>query len=280
LLLSNYIDVTTPGVGDPIPYSENFDSGIFPPGDLSINNLDGGITWGLDSAASVSPNYSIKINNFINTNFGSADEIVLPYLDFTPFSGTGTIVFMTFKWAYARSDPSFSDEMIVLLSTDCGVNFDQIYYRTGNALVTGPTQTTPFIPNDTEWKSATIPLNQYLTEQYVQVKIVNVTDGGNNLYIDNINIGELPTNVETIEKEKEVNIYPNPASNNVFLVFSDNVDEVTINIYNTVGKLVLSQTTNQQKNVSISVEHLPEGIYYLESKRGELISRSKLIVAH
>jgi len=128
----------------------------------------------LDSLASVSGNYSIKINNLINTNYGSSDELVLPYFDLTS-SDPDSNVYMSFKWAYAKSDPTFSDELLVLLSTDCGVNFTQVFYRTQTALVTGPTQTTPFIPDSTQWKSAFILLNNYRTSTYVQLKIVNVT---------------------------------------------------------------------------------------------------------
>jgi PKD repeat protein len=278
ITINNYINVTTPGVGTALPFTENFDSGIFPTQGIVINNQDGGVTWGLDSAASVSGNYSVKIDNYINTNYGSADDIILPYLDFTSF--TGTNLFMTFEWAYARSDPSFSDEMIVLLSADCGVNFTQVYYRTGNSLVTGPTQTTPFIPDSTQWKTATIFLNSYLLEQYVQVKIVNVTDGGNNLYVDDINIGELPSSVVAYNDNDEFIFYPNPASSNVVLEFSAIVENKTINIYDAVGELVLTKELNGKRNFSIAVNNLLPGIYYLEIKGDDVVSTKKLIITN
>ena len=278
LLMPNYITVTSPGIGSPLPFSENFDSGIFPPTNITINNFDGGVTWGLDSAAYVSPNYSAKIDNYINTNYGSSDEIVLPYLDFTNF--TNPNLFMTFRWAYARSDPSFSDEMIVLLSTDCGVNFNQVYYRSGNSLVTGPTQTTPFIPDSSQWNTATILLNTYKVEQYVQVKIVNVTDGGNNLYIDDINIGDLPTGIAQNVERKELAIYPNPASNSVTLQFAEIVQNQTVKFYNAVGKMILKNTFNGVKKVTISVNHLPSGVYYIESKSDGILSIDKLIITN
>ncbi|PCJ23016.1 MAG: PKD domain-containing protein [Flavobacteriales bacterium] len=276
ITIPNYIVVSTPGVGTALPFSENFDSGIFPPQGIIINNFDGGVTWGLDSAASVSGNYSIKIDNYINTNYGSSDEIVLPYLDFTSF--TGTNMFMTFKWAYARSDPSFSDEMIVLLSTDCGTNFNQIYYRTGNTLVTGPTQTTPFIPDSTQWATATILLNPYLSEQYVQVKIVNITDGGNNLYIDDINIG-ITTGIEMLEEEVQFTVYPNPASDNIVIDFTKFSADKTISIYNSIGKLVLSKMISAKGKHTILVNHFSSGIYYLVLEGSGTLNTQKIIIS-
>ena len=249
LLMPNYITVTSPGIGSPLPFSENFDSGVFPPTNITINNFDGGVTWGLDSAAYVSPNYSAKIDNYINTNYGSSDEIVLPYLDFTSF--TGTNLFMTFKWAYARSDPSFSDEMIVLLSTDCGVNFNQVYYRTGNSLATGPTQTTPFIPDSTQWATANILLNSYMAFQYVQVKIVNVTDGGNNLYIDNINIGDVPTGISDLNSTKAnwLNVFPNPASDIINIATSTPLK--SLKLYNVTGGQAIKNSITGHDNLSL-----------------------------
>jgi PKD repeat protein len=278
LLLSNYITVTTPGVGSPLPFYEDFDSGTYPPQGIVINNFDGGVTWGLDSAASVSGNYSIKIDNYINTNYGSADEIVLPYFDLTTF--TGVNLFMTYKWAYARSDPSFSDEMIVLLSTDCGVNFNQVYYRTGNSLVTGPTQITPFIPDSTQWATANILLNPYMTSQYVQIKIVNVTDGGNNLYIDNINIGDFPVSVETIKNPRQTLVYPNPASNNITIEFLKSEGDKTVNIYSALGELVLSEEFRNKSKSIIPIDHIAPGIYYVRLLEGNIVSTKKIIISN
>jgi PKD repeat protein len=262
IVIDNYITVSKPGIGRALPLYEDFDSGVFPPQEIIIHNPDGGVTWGLDSAAAVSGNYSIKIDNYINTNYGSSDEIILPYLDLTTHEQA--TLFMSFSWAYARSDPSFSDQMIVLLSTDCGSNFNQVYYRTGNNLTTGPTQTTPFIPNPSQWRTASIVLTPYLDAQYVQIKIVNITDGGNNLYIDNIKIGELTSSVEDLNEDDLFHFYPNPASDEIVVEFSDSGEDRVVKIYNSIGKPILVKDVRTERVSTVSVGHLPSGVYYLE----------------
>lgn len=117
------------------------------------------------------------------------DAVVPPFLDLSTAHPDSTLR-MTFWWAYARSDANFSDELIVQLSKDCGFTYVPILSKSGNALATGPTQTTPFIPDSTQWKKAVINLNAYRDERYVKIRIVNVTDGGNNLYVDDLNIGD------------------------------------------------------------------------------------------
>ena len=275
LLLSNYMNITTPGIGNALPFYENFDSGVFPTQGIVINNADGGVTWELDSAASVSGNYSIKIDNYINTNYGSADDIVLPDFDLT----SQTNPYITFKWAYAKSDPSYSDELIVLLSTDCGSNYTQIFYKTQTALVTGPTQTTPFIPDSTQWKSASISLNAYTTKQFVQIKIVNITDGGNNLYIDDINIGDLATNVDEVNQVSQLIIYPNPTSDKLYIESSKNSENRRIKVYNALGELVLSEMLSENKKTVVSLKIFPSGLYYVQFEGGNYDKVEKLIIS-
>jgi len=274
---TNFIDVTTPGVGQPGAFYESFDKPGFINEGVSIVNYDGGITWELDSAASVSGGYSFRINNLINTNYGSSDEIVLPYFDLS--SHTGTTLFLTFQWAYARSDPSFSDEMIVLLSTDCGVNYNQVYYRSGNGLVTGPTQTTPFVPDSSQWKKAEVFLGQYINFEYVQIKIVNVTDGGNNLYIDDLNLGDFPTGITPLDNGSLFSIYPNPASSTLNLKFDSVAKNRTLSIYNTIGKQVLSKELGAENQTSISTESLQNGVYVLEITENNTRTVQKLIIS-
>ena len=278
ITLINYIDVTTPGVGQPLPFYEDFESGTFPAQGISINNQDGGITWELDSAAAVSGMYSVRINNLINTNYGSADDIILPYLDFSSFSGTQ--LFMTFDYAYARSDPSFSDELIVLLSTDCGVTFKQVHYRTGNSLTTGPTQTTPFIPDSTQWRNSKVILNAYKSAQYVQIKIVNVTDGGNNLYLDNLNIGNAQIGIEEEFSKSNFRLFPNPANENILVEFSGKENNKTIKIINALGQEVFSENLINKNTLNISTSRLPTGVYFLTSITKNKSFSQQFIIVH
>lgn len=286
LEMAGYITVSQPGVGNSLSYSEDFDLGIYPPSSLTFVNYDGGVSWELDSLASVSGNYSIKINNLINTNYGSSDELVLPYLDLTS-SDPDSNVYMSFKWAYAKSDPTFSDELLVLLSTDCGVNFTQVFYRTQTALVTGPTQTTPFIPDSTQWKNAYISLNNYRASTYVQLKIVNVTDGGNNLYLDNIYVGDNSTAITGVDEISsdfgKLILYPNPSNGNTTLEYTlNNQSPVEISIYNLEGKLICTYNEGVKQDgthqLQMSTQAFNKGIYFVNVKTNTLEKQLKLLI--
>ncbi len=270
LTLVSYINVGSPGTGDALSYSENFDDGTYPPMGITINNPDGGITWELDSLASTSGKYSIRINNLINTNYGTVDEIILPNLDFTSVSPDSQL-YMSFNWAYARSDPSFSDELLVLLSTDCGTTFTQIFYKTGGSMTTGPTQTTSFVPDSTQWKSAFIDLDDYKSETFVQVKIMNVTDGGNNLYIDDLYIGngsDLVSASEIFMEGANLEIYPNPAHDKINIRLDlPEKEMLSAKLFNAQGML-LREIPNRdysagQQQLYFSTTGIPAGVYFV-----------------
>jgi hypothetical protein len=195
-------------------------------------------------------------------------------------------LYLSFNWAYARSDPSFSDELLILLSTDCGTNFTQIFYRTGGALATGPTQTTPFVPTANQWKSARIILDNYKDEQFVQVKIVNVTDGGNNLYIDDLYIGdgsELTSSIDDVIRDVNFSVSPNPVIDDFTIRMQLDVQEkISISLFNTQGVKVFGTQPDiylaGAHMVMVPAKDLPSGIYYIALNSERLRMVEKILV--
>lgn len=280
ITFANYITVITPPVGQALPFAEGFETIVFPPNGITISNPDAGITWELDTVAVQYAGFgSAKINNLINTNYGQADAMIFPNLDLTSF----TSPYISFRWAYAKSDPNYSDELSVQISTDCGVNFTQIFYRTGAALATGITQITPYIPDsNTVWKLCNVNLASYATSDHAIIKIVNVTDGGNNLYIDNINIGTSATvGVEEIALNADnVQVFPNP-SHGIFQLAIKNFQttKTKIEIYNVLGKRIGNlQLAFDKKEMNIDLSSEPKGIYFVRiSSENNSVSKKIII---
>jgi PKD repeat protein len=279
IAFSNYIAVSAPPLGQSLPFVEGFEMSGFPPNGIAIDNPDNGITWERDTTAvAFSGIGSAKIDNLININYGQSDAMVFPNFDLTTLAGTPS---MTFRWAYAKSDPNYSDELSVLISTDCGVNFTRIFYRTGTAMTTGPTQTTPYIPDsNTVWKVATINLSNYIASTNAIIKIVNVTDGGNNLYIDNINIGAIPTGIEDNELFGfNVSIFPNPAIDivNVDTKSNSDLSLTEIRIHDMLGNVIYA-TTQTTRVMSINSSNWSSGIYVVSIQQGSSCVHKKLIL--
>lgn len=267
LYLPAYISVNTPLPGNPNTWGDNFENSAFPSNGLTVDNPDSDITWERTTDAAREGYASVRIQNLINTNYGQSDALIIPRLDFTAFA---TPIKMAFRWAYARSDANYSDEMIVLVSSDCGNTWTQKFYRTGNGLVTAPTQTTLFIPDSTQWKLANIDLTTYSASDHVDIKIVNVTDGGNALYIDSLKVGEfdfntLPSSVSQLATNSEILLFPNPANNVLNIVFSqaNSNDNPLLNITNVLGQKVEVKYTSGNIGLTVNTENLTNGVYWV-----------------
>ncbi len=285
LTLNTYINVTTPPVGQALPYFENFESVTFPTNGITIDNPDGGITWERDTVAIAYQGIaSAKINNLININYGQSDALFLPRFNFTSFVGTP---YLNVKWAYAKSDANYSDELIVLVTKDCGVNWTQVFYKTSTAMTTGTTQTTPYIPTaSTVWKIANISLATYTTYPNVQIKIVNVTDGGNNLYVDNINLGTNITGINEIENQiNDVSVYPNPNNGSFYLEYNlINSESVSIEITDVLGKTVYTTADKIQvaglHKQEINSRWLMQGVYIITIRSVNGATTKKVLITN
>jgi PKD repeat protein len=281
LFMPSYITVSVPVAGSPDTWGDNFENSNFPTNGLIADNPDGGITWERTTDASYEGIASARIQNLINTNYGQSDALLLPRIDFTLLP---TPIKLGFKWAYARSDANYSDEMIVLVSTDCGNTWTQKFYRTGNGLVTGPTQTSLFIPDSTQWKTASIDLSTYSTSDHVDIKIVNVTDGGNALYIDSLKLGDfdfstLPSSVNEVGQQNNLRLFPNPAQDLVTLKLAGNNNQSIseVELSNLIGDNLIILKNLNATEITIDTKQLPAGMYLITTKTNNNYLQLKFI---
>jgi hypothetical protein len=73
-----------------------------------------------------------------------------------------------------------------------------------------------------------------------------------------------PTGVNTIQQQAddEIEMYPNPAPNDINVVFNESLGVKSIAIYNLIGKSMLLYKT-QGNSAKLNIESLPAGIYFL-----------------
>lgn len=277
VVYSNYITALAPMNGTGLSWIQSFKSNLYPPTGIDIVNYDKGITWEITSDASWSNQYSIRIDNFSNTNHGSADELVLPFFDFT--SGEpDSILRMTFRYASARTPISFSDQLHVMLTTDCGQSWINVLTLTDSALSTSFPVFVPFVPNATQWKEAYVFLDNRKMEPYIGLKIVNVPMGGNFLYLDNIYVGDgsVPLYAgisETLGNKPSMQVFPNPSNGSVTVSFKNASNtSSSVRLFNQVGQLVYEQHFGSMsvglKSIHLNLPSLPSGTYHLILQNG------------
>ena len=126
-------------------------------------------------------------------------------------------------------------------------------------LTTAPNQFS-FTPSSDEWKQATISsiIGPFCVENF-RFKFEFKSGGGNDLFIDDINISYNDyTNITSIEN-KSISIYPNPSSNFLTINAALNIDNITI--YDIYGKVIINKNEASSNNIIIDISHLSAGFY-------------------
>ena len=187
--------------------SEDFEGPDFPKLFWSIENPDSESTWQKNTAIGIDnePTDVIYINFFSYPNAGEEDYFVIEPLDFSGISGA---IFLTFDMSYTYYSSNFQDGMKIEVSTDCGVTYDNVVFeKYDDDLITRPPTTSSFFPTSSdEWRQEAVDLSAFAGADKVRIRFVAVNGYGNNLFIDNINVGEfdLQPPVASFEVSPEV----------------------------------------------------------------------------
>ena len=172
--------------------------------------------------------------------------------------------------AYDSTTPKlYTDSLAVLYSVDCGTTWNRIYYKGGVALSTAPsftirTTTNCVAPTSSQWRTETTNLSGILGQNNVMFAFENISDWGNWIYVDNINITSVnTTGISSLSGKTGVIVYPNPAHSNLFINTDENT--TTVSVTDIIGQTVIGEqkVTSQQTN-SIDISSLADGVYLVK----------------
>jgi len=267
---------TAPGTASPM--TNNFSSTSFPYTNWILANPDNDITWD-----QVSTNGgSIKLDCYSYGDVGEMDDVVIEPVDLS----STTTPSLQFNVAHARYSASYSDELRVYASTDCGVTWTQLWAKAGSTLATAPNTTSAFTPTATQWRNECINLSSYVGNNKVFLMFRSINGYGNNIYIDDINVSNTvcPTGIQNIAVENGMSVYPNPMNENATVSFTlGTASNVTMNIYNMVGELVFTNSYGHMNAgnqlIRLNGQNLSNGMYFVEINAGGTRSVQKFSVS-
>jgi photosystem II stability/assembly factor-like uncharacterized protein len=252
--------------------NEDFQSNFLPNG-WSINNQDGGGTWSLATNAGGFGNStkSAIFNNYDIDSQQSFDDLVMP-LDASVLNIQPNLYFDV---AYARWGAGYSDTLAVMISTDCGLTFQQVYLKGGTELSTSPDNQSSFIPTADQWRTDSVDLSAYLGQANLQVAFRNKGGWGNNIYLDNINLGSMANVNESIENP--FSMYPNPIQSGACLTLQGEGMK-SLNLISPEGKSIKSVRKFEGNSFEIP-ENISTGTYILQIEtENQLLNRPLIII--
>jgi len=196
LVQTNYININNSSVQT--IFTEDFSIPNFGTTGWTTENADGLNTWELTTVAGNNPGTTAaRVNIFANQgNAPTTDGLITPVIDLSSHSS----VELNFEHAHRRRTASVRDSLWVLVSTDGGSTFPYSLLRAGEngtgTFATNSLLTSSFVPTGgTDWCFTdaspgcfTVDLSAFDGQPNVKVKFVIQNNGGNNVYIDNVEI--------------------------------------------------------------------------------------------
>ena len=250
--------------------NENFQGNFIPSG-WSVANEDNGGSWSLSSTVGGygSSTQSALFDNYNIDSQGSYDDLIVNF----NANYISTNPYLSFDVAYARWGSGYSDTLAVMVSTDCGQSYQQVYYKGGTDLATAPDIQSFYTPSGTEWRTDSINLIAYNGVPNLQIAFRNLGRFGNSVFIDNINLSD-PVGLEENETF-EIVVYPNPASKEGYITISS-IPHAKIKLFDAQGKLILEE--EGEGTVQLFLGQAKAGTYLLSIQGETKIWNKPLII--
>ncbi|WP_338390320.1 PKD domain-containing protein [Aureibacter tunicatorum] len=268
--LENAVQV---GISASLPFAESFENN-FPPANWKIVNPDNSITWEQRIGVGNNSSSCLIINNSDYNATGQKDDLIMESLDFSEHSE----ISMTFDVAYTKYNNNSPDQLAVLVSTNCGETWTNVYQKTHTELETVaiPTNSSnAWIPSQADhWRVEEINLSQFSGESDVMIKFENTTGFGTRIWLDNIKIKINDIVLGDRGQSNNIKIYPNPINNKQFNV--DAPQSGNYALYSINGHIIEQGSLTKGKNILNT--KVSSGIYIFESKINNQTTREKIII--
>ena len=263
----NYITVL-PDPGADAPDTEDFEAlASVPGGQWSVANINADNTFSITDLASVSGSRSVRIVNAASMA-GRVDELVSSTYDMSDASE----IVISFKYAFARRVTANDDRLRLLVSNNCGQTWSVRRQLRGTIdLATAPNTSGSFVPTAAQWgTSQSSSMSSIYHVSDFRFKFEFESDGGNNVYIDDINLNGFPTSVGEVllGAGTSLNVQPNPANGLAQLTFRlERSERIALDLVDVTGRVVRNvrqgeMAPGEHRNI-MDVSDLRSGVYFL-----------------
>lgn len=228
--------------------------------------------WEVTSSTGHSGANSAKLPNF-GQGSGNFDELISSPVDLSSVTSQ-TNMTLSFRYAYRKRSSGNSETLKVFVTGDCGETWAPRKTLFGDALG-ADVSTTAWTPSSqADW--VTVHMTNVTSNYWVdnfRYKFQFESGGGNNLYIDDINIytGSPSDNIVVGIEEQEtighITVFPNPTEGDLTVRFdAPAAQQVELNIVDITGKVIKTNTINALAGANMVVlgtEELASGMYFL-----------------
>ncbi len=270
-----------------LPFIESFESYS------TLNGIDewevynpGGNGYDIYTGTGYTGNQCAKLTNF-GQSAGNSDELISSPIDLT---GITSEVTLSFRYAYHKRYESNDEWLKVFISDDCGGAWAQRKTIHGTQL-SALFQNSSWTPS-AQWDWTTIHMinvtSAFWTDKF-RVKFEFESDGGNNFFLDDINIYTGPPSETIVVGLNEadfqleaVSVYPNPTDNELNVRFTvPNAVKTDILVQDVTGKIIQTSSivAGAGSNwIMMNTSEMASGMYFLKVQVGDAHKTVQFVV--
>lgn len=257
-----------------LPFHEGFESfsTLSNIEEWEVKDYGNNAEWELTTSAGHSGSNSAKLSNFGQSS-GNIDELIAAPVDLSSVTSQ-TSMTLSFRYAYRKRNSGNSEVLKVYVSDDCGTSWVPRKTLLGSLLGTD-ISTSAWTPTAGDW--VTVHMTNVTSNYWVdnfRYKFEFESDGGNNIYLDDINIytgspsDDIVVGLEDQSELGHLTVYPNPTEGELSVRFdassSQNLD---LQVLDVTGKVVQTNSVNANSGANLVVlgtDTLSSGVYFLK----------------
>ncbi len=245
-----------------LPFHEGFESGVLDSNWYKTSSTAAGrikiwptdsLVWGGDTA------FSVAGNKFLGMDMPTGGTFNLNQAWLGLNTTGASNLFFSFWWSDWNDENSPDDG--IYISQDAGVTFVKVFDLLG---ASNPDLNWVYYNFNLDSINLANGLNY--GPNYV-IKFQQYDDyyfaGGNDGFLfDEINIEALVTGNQDV-LSKSFSVFPNPFNGEINISNTNKNENVMINVLNSLGQIILSQTFNNQSLIKLNLE-VEAGLYFIE----------------
>lgn len=237
---ASYITVLS-DPGQTLPFMDDFEATtVLPNGNWTTWDGAANGTFEMRTDAAYSGARSLRLRNH-GAAEGTIDELISTSLD---LSGLTEPPVISFRYAYRKRQESNSDRLSVYVSRDCGATWNIRAILNANNLVTATMGSAFWQPTNLDqwgYREVTNLTTAYL-ESDVRIKFQFLSGGGNNFWLDDVNINGAGVGFEDLDARGStaLQVFPNPVDENSTVLWElPSSGPVRADVVDALGRTVL-----------------------------------------
>lgn len=274
--MTNYITVLPNG--NTLPYFEGFENitNLSATPNWIVDNPSGN-AWNITTSAAHTGSKSAKLTN-LGQATGSIDQLISSAIDLSSVDTTNGVT-LSFRYAYKKASSTSTDILRVYFTANCGDTWAVRKTMSATTMSGSSFQASSWTPTANDWITVHMTnVTSLFWNENFRYKFEFTSNGGNNIYLDDINIytGAPSDNLIVAGIDEAaftaVNLYPNPADEELNISFhAINNEKMTIVLTDLTGKTI--QTTTIQANegenlVLLNTSDFAKGVYFVNLLSG------------